>query len=98
MQLGQLARDRRLAIAERRLGGGEEGGQPAGRLEKTSARGSRASAASRCARGPGRVGRNPSKTNRSAGRPATDTNAVTADGPGIGTTGTPAASAPRTRW
>ena len=47
-------------------------------------------------RRPGFGGRKPSKTNRSAGTPAADRAATTADAPGIGTTGTSASRQSRT--
>ena len=54
------------------------------------------SALSRFSRRPGLIGRKPSKVNRSAGIPAADSAVATAEAPGIGTTGTPAARASRT--
>src|SRR5262245_16698566 len=54
------------------------------------------SAFGRFRRLPGFTGRNPSKTKRSAGTPAAESAAATADGPGTGTTSMPAARASRT--
>src|SRR5512145_797123 len=54
------------------------------------------SARRRLRRRPGFTGRNPSNTTRSAGMPATERAAVSAEAPGTGTTVTPAALASRT--
>src|SRR5213080_3346887 len=45
----------------------------------------------RRSRRPALIGRNPSNMNGEAGMPATESAAVTADGPGTGTTGMPGA-------
>ena len=67
-----------------------------GDSKNTSVGRSRASASSALRRPPGFAGRKPTKRKRSLGSPQTDTAAVTALGPGTGTTAMPAPRASRT--
>ena len=68
-----------------------------GDSNRTTVRGSCASARSRSRRSLGRRGRKPSNTQRSVGRPETTSAAVTADGPGTTLISIPASTAARRR-
>ena len=98
IQFGQLAREHAFARrAENRDRVGERFDDAMARLiEDQRARFARRARCMRSRRAADFAGRKPSNTNRSLGRPATDSAAMAAHGPGTGDTSPPASRTART--